>query len=115
MRVYSWSDTDLWQLHNECWLKGLDVPQSMGRWMDFQRVFGRLVGFNTPISLKKAVDYANIRFDGAAHTALGDAVATSELLRTVVLEKGFAEKCHSVRQEFSSKLQGSTIGNLIGT
>lgn len=114
VRVYSWSDTDLWQLDTECWVKELDFPRNMGRWIDFQRIYCRIVGCSKRVSLKNAVDSANISFSGSAHTALWDAMATSELLRMTVLEKDYAEKCRMLRSAFCAKPHGSTLGDLLG-
>lgn len=37
VRVYSWSKTDLWQITDECMLKGIEYPSCLYRWMDYQR------------------------------------------------------------------------------
>ncbi len=114
VRVYSWSGTDLWQLDTECWVKGLEFPCCMGRWMDFQRVFCRMIGSNRQISLKDAVSCANFQFRGEAHTALWDAMSTAELLRMTTRDKEFGESCRSLREKFTVKQSSSTIGELIG-
>lgn len=114
VRVCSWSDTDLWQLDTECWVKGLNFPVCMSRWMDFQKVFCRIVGSNRQISLKDAVSCADVRFRGAAHSALWDAMATAELLRMTATDRAFAKSCRSLREKFTLVQSGSTIGELVG-
>lgn len=60
VRIVSWSDSDLWQLKTECEEKGLcggKMPPQFNRWMDFQKIYTRLMGLstNSPLSLKNAL------------------------------------------------------------
>lgn len=116
-RVYSWSDTDLYQLEDECYLKGIPFPENMRRWMDFQAVWSRLLCTRQKLSLKNAVTSANGQFMGAlAHTALYDAMATAELLIMATAKKEeFEEKTRGIRALLAPpKKCCTTIGELYG-
>lgn len=93
IRIYSWSNTDLHQLKNECILKDIDFPNCMSRWMDFQKVYGKLIGSRKKMSLKNAVVSSNGQFYGTqAHTALYDAMATAELLILTTAKEEFEKR-----------------------
>lgn len=115
-RIYSWSNTDLFQLEDECYLKGIQFPQCMYRWMDFQRLYGYLLGYRHQLSLKDAVMSANGQFLGAAHTALYDALATAELLIITTSKEEFAKRTKGIRDLLAPpKKCSTTIGELYGT
>lgn len=115
-RIYSWSNTDLYQMEDECYLKGIPFPECMYRWMDFQKVYGRLIGYRHQLSLKNAVTSANGQFIGAqAHTALYDAMATAELLIMTTSKEEFTQRTKSIRALLSpSPKCSTTIGELYG-
>ena len=115
-RIYSWSDTDLHQFRGECALKGIPFPNSMGRWLDFQKVYGRLIGSRHQLSLKKAVLSANGQFFGTlAHTALYDAIATAELLIMTVSGSVHGQKmCEGCTVIAAPQTFTTTIGELYG-
>lgn len=116
-RVYSWSNTDLYQMEDECYLKDIPFPENMYRWMDFQKVYGRLIGYRHQLSLKNAVTSANGQFIGAqAHTALYDAMATTELLiMTTAKKEDFAARAKGIRALLAPpKKCSTTIGELYG-
>ena len=116
-RVYSWSDTDLHQLKNECRLKNIPFPQNMDRWLDFQAVWSKLLCTKQKLSLKNAVTSANGQFMGAqAHTALYDAMATAELLILATVKKTeFDKKTKGIKQLLAPpKACCTTIGELYG-
>lgn len=116
-RVYSWSDTDLYQLEDECYLKGIPFPENMRRWMDFQAVWSRLLCTRQKLSLKNAVTSANGQFMGTqAHTALYDAMATAELLIMATAKKEeFEEKTRGIRALLAPpKKCCTTIGEIYG-
>ena len=87
-RIYSWSSSDLVQLKKECEIKGVDFPDCMKRWMDFQLVFPRLLGIQDGkkrFSLKDAAARYGIIFDFRhAHRAMYDAEITTELVAAVL-------------------------------
>lgn len=115
-RIYSWSDTDLRQLEDECYLKGIHFPECMYRWMDFQKVYGYLIGYRHQMSLKNAVMSANGQFVGTqAHTALYDAMATAELLIMTTSKEEFTKRTRSIRELLAPpKKCSTTIGELYG-
>ncbi len=82
--MYSWSDSDVKQLRKECELKQyhLDEMKPLFRkWVDFQKVFGKLLGIEKKIALKYALGAINRDFDGHAHDAMDDAVNTAYILQ----------------------------------
>lgn len=83
-RIYSWSDNDLTQLKTECSYKKLPFPSNMRRWLDFQRVFPKLMNISSKsklIALSEAIKYFGIEINSKkVHNALYDAEITSELL-----------------------------------
>lgn len=83
-RIYSWSDNDLIQLRDECKFKGVTFPCNMKRWLDFQKVFPRLMNISNRgkhMALHEAIKYFDIEIDAKkVHNALYDAEITSELL-----------------------------------
>ena len=115
-RIYSWSNTDLYQMEDECFLKGIPFPECMYRWMDFQKVYGRLIGYRHQLSLKNAVTSANGQFIGAqAHTALYDAMATAELLIMTTSKEEFTKRTKNIRDLLSPPQKCcTTIGELYG-
>lgn len=87
-RIYSWSDNDLIQLKNECNFKKITFPQNMKRWLDFQKVFPRLMNISNRgkrMALSEAIKYFDIESDPKkVHNALYDAEITSKLLVPVL-------------------------------
>lgn len=83
-RIYSWSDNDLIQIKNECEFKNIMFPDNMKKWIDFQKVFPRLMNLaddRKHMPLREAIKYFDIKFDAKKiHNALYDAEITSELL-----------------------------------
>lgn len=82
--IYSWSDSDLKQLRKECELKQYHLEEMkplFKNWVDFQKVFGKLLGIEKKIALKYALGAINRDFDGHAHDAMDDAVNTAYILR----------------------------------
>lgn len=110
-RIYSWSNTDLYQLDDECYLKGIEFPANMYRWMDFQKVYGRLIGIHQNLSLKNALGSAENRFDSEnMHSALYDALQTAELLKMTVSKEVFSERTSTVRFAMKKASHSFTIG-----
>ena len=87
-RIYSWSNSDLKQLWNECSYKNIDFPLNMHRWMDFQVVFPKLMEirqYKNLMSLHEAAEWYGVSFDQrGAHRALYDAKITTELVVPVL-------------------------------
>mgnify|MGYP002625939362 CR=1 FL=1 len=114
-RLYSWSMSDWKQLSGECRLKGVELPPGLRhRWMDFQRVYTRLVGLSSqnPLSLKNAIGAAETTFDGQAHRAVQDAENSASLL-TLVETGDFAERTRILRESLHPTT-GYTISDSAG-
>lgn len=82
--IYSWSDSDVKQLRKECELKQYHMEEMkplFKKWVDFQKVFGKLLGIEKKIALKYALGAINRNFDGHAHDAMDDAVNTAYILQ----------------------------------
>ena len=81
--IYSWSDSDIWQLMNETKLKGIeDIPglsYMYNHWRDFQQEFCELLHIRKQMNLGRAVNLAGIDFSGREHDGLADARTTSLL------------------------------------
>lgn len=112
-RIYSWSDTDLRQLKNECTLKEISFPKCMNRWVDLQLIYGHMIGFPQKLSLKNAIMSIDGEFSStSAHSALYDALATSELLVLTTYKEEFSKRTQSIRELFIPKKSACTIGDL---
>lgn len=87
-RIYSWSNSDLVQLRNECSYKNIDFPFDMHRWMDFQVMFPKLMKIpqcKNQMALHEAAEWYGVSFDQrGAHRALYDAKITTELVVPVL-------------------------------
>ena len=87
-RIYSWSNSDLLQIKNECAFKHVPFPLNMNRWMDFQVVYPRLMEIRqckNLMSLHEAAEWYGVPFDQkGAHCALYDAKVTTELVVPVL-------------------------------
>ncbi|MGI5894201.1 MAG: exonuclease domain-containing protein [Candidatus Merdivicinus sp.] len=117
VRVYSWSETDRSQLFGECDLKDLYIPDPFFRWMDFQRVYTRLVGLSrrSNLSLQNAMGAVEQTFTGRQHRAVDDAEMSASLLTLVKDPVAFAERTRIIQQVLkpaSASGTGSTLGDL---
>ncbi len=83
--IYSWSDSDIWQLIRECDYKRVDYSEQIrymfNHWKDFQTEFGSMLKLERMISLKDAVTLGGLDFSGRAHDGLTDARNTADLYR----------------------------------
>lgn len=116
VRIYSWSNTDRKQVFRECTLKGIDPPKPFRRWMDFQRIYTRLLGLSrrSPLSLKNALGSTDADFEGSQHSAVADAENSASLLTLVKDKEAFAERTKVV-MEVMGKTEapaGTTLGDL---
>lgn len=116
IRIYAWSNSDWRQFSGECRLKGLEVPSCFNRWMDFQRVYTRLMGLSrrSPLSLTNALGASEGTFSGSQHSAVADAENSASLLTLVKDKEAFAERTKIVR-ELMGKGEapaGATLGDL---
>lgn len=87
-RIFSWSSSDLEQLMKECAFKEVAFPLNMGRWIDFQVLFPKLMEikqYKNLMSLHEAAEWYGVSFDPkGAHRALYDAMVTTELVIPVL-------------------------------
>lgn len=85
--IHEWSDADLEQLTKEIALKKIRIDEEdmnlLVGWSDFQKEYGEKLHLDNQVSLKNAVMYAGIDFEGREHDALDDARNTAELLKIV--------------------------------
>lgn len=111
VRIYSWSLADRWQMQDESLLKGVYFPAF--RWMDLQKVYGRMLGYHGQLSLKNAALAAS--FDGfsdkEAHSALYDARLAAQLLVLSRDRATFERKTKTVR-ELLCPTCGACLGDL---
>lgn len=116
VRIYSWSDTDKTQLVNECLLKKIMLPKQFRRWMDFQRVYSRLMGLSrrSCLSLSNALGSVEQDFSGSQHSALADAKNSASLLALVKDKESFQKRAEKVQSFLGvAKNQGTTLGDLL--
>lgn len=83
--IHEWSDADLEQITKEITLKKIRLNEEdmnlLVGWSDFQKEYGEKLHLDNQVSLKNAVMYAGIDFEGHEHDALDDARNTAELLK----------------------------------
>lgn len=97
--INSWSKTDKEQIINESLLKvyyNNRLDEMLDKWVDFQVVYGAMLGFNSQLSLKNAIQSVDYDFKGSQHSALNDAYNTAELLILTKDEKEFKKKAAPV-------------------
>lgn len=85
--IYQWSETDLDQIIAETKMKNIiftpDKQYFFSEWADFQKEFGEKLNLSNAVSLKNAVMYAGVDFEGAEHDALDDARNTATLMKII--------------------------------
>lgn len=91
--IWSWSDSDIWQILRETDLKHIeDTPETkymLNHWKDFQQEFGDMMHITKAMKLEKAVSLAGLDFAGRAHDGLTDARNTALLYRKTQDEEEF--------------------------
>lgn len=117
VRIYSWSDTDLKQMRGECNAKGIypyGLPENMKRWMDFQKVYTRIMGLSRSLSLANALNIIDNDFSGQQHSALADAENSAALLQLVKNKEVFKEKTKKIKAVLKPDAPlTSSIGDLL--
>lgn len=97
--MYSWSGSDWRQIQSECRLKGYEnarLESLYDAWVDFQMVFGRIIGVDQQISLENALNGAGISFEGRPHSALADAENTASLFALTQDGESFEESAKEI-------------------
>ena len=122
-RIYAWSDSDRNQLFHECREKGLwegKPPKAFRRWIDFQRIYTRLLGLSkrNRISLKNAIGGIEVNFAGSQHSAADDAENSAALLTLLHDKEAFAERTRITRELMNAASAppppATTLGDLFG-
>lgn len=93
--INSWSETDKEQIIKETKLKNYHnerMVEMLDKWVDFQVVYGAMLGFKNQLSLKNAIKSVDYDFKGSQHSALSDAYNTAELLILTKNEREFKKK-----------------------
>ena len=129
-RTYAWSDSDRRQLFGECAAKELWEPNSptlpkppkpFRRWMDFQRIYTRLLGLSSRnrISLKNAIGGIEVNFAGSQHSAADDAENSAVLLTLLHDTPAFEARTRITRELMNAagapKPPAATLGDLFGS
>ncbi len=115
--IYSWSDSDVKQLRKECELKKYHIEEMkplFRKWVDFQKVFGKLLGIEKKIALKYALGAINRDFNGHAHDAMDDAVNTAYILQLSKNKEEFNHIMQPIIDVFKPKEQLTfSLGSLM--
>lgn len=111
--VYAWSDSDYHQLTSEMQLKNYqkeEMLRPLSSWFDFQKEYTEKLGLEQILSLEKALNYANVNFEGRMHDALCDAKNTAELFAIVRNE----ERCNAVLRTVIEAFQPKKVSGSLG-
>lgn len=116
VRIFSWSDSDKKQLEQECKTKGLyhTMPEVFQRWLDFQRIFMRVYGFERQVSLRNAMEWIGFDFEGKQHNALYDAINSARLQALMKDPERNAQKKELFKQMNNHFRINTCIGDLFG-
>ena len=99
--IHEWSDADLEQITKEITLKKIRLNEEdmnlLVGWSDFQKEYGEKLHLDNQVSLKNAVMYAGIDFEGHEHDALDDARNTAELLKILYLIFDYPHKHYTFK------------------
>ena len=116
IRLYQWSDSDLMQITKEMNLKKVNLSEEeqnfLTVWNDFQREYGEKLMLHRQVSLKNAVMYAGLDFEGKEHDALCDARNTGILLRIIRDPELCTEMLGKVIEVMTPKGLSATLGEL---
>lgn len=117
--IYAWSESDLNQLVNEMYMKGINQTDCYDymfeHWKDFQKEFGDALGANSKISLKNAVYFSDDEFEGTQHDALNDAHNTSRLFIKFRKDEKFRDSVDKVKKVLAPRKTFTvSIGDLFG-
>lgn len=115
--IHEWSEADWDQLTKEIALKQICLKEKdkklLENWSDFQKEYGEKLHLENQVSLKNAVMYAGVEFEGHEHDALDDARNTAELLK-IVRTPSLCDKAlrHVIEALTPSPVCCSTLGDL---
>ena len=115
VQLYQWSESDMEQIHSEMKLKWItleDVYQKLlSNCLDFQKEFGDKLHLTNAVSLKNAIMYAGIDFEGTEHDALDDARNTATLLKIVRTP----DLCKTALESVIDALNPSPVSTSLGS
>lgn len=118
-RIYSWSGTDRNVLESEIILKlGEDseyYDYFCGRWIDLQKIYQRIMGFQKNMGLSNALGTLKVCFEGKEHGALADAINTAEVMKTLYDKERIDQIKHKSSVTYNGSTHstgGFTMGNL---
>ena len=114
MKIYSWSNSDINQLKNECSYKipDFDVAKLESQWIDIQKEFDDKIGVTANLALKHAIGAMDRNFKGTQHTALADAENTAAILTLMQDEEKFQQTMKPVIDMLNPKAFSESIGDL---
>lgn len=114
MTLYSWSNSDINQLHDECKFKmpKYDIRKLERQWRDLQKAFDERIGLHSSLALKHAIGAMNRDFEGTQHTALADAANTAAILALLQDDEEFFRVMRPVIELLRPKQLSQSIGDL---
>ena len=114
MTLYSWSNSDIKQLKDECTLKmpAYDISRLERQWQDLQKAFDDRIGLHSSLALKHAIGAMNRDFEGTQHTALADAANTAAILTLLQDDEEFFRVMQPVIDLLKPKELSQSIGDL---
>lgn len=116
IQIYQWSDSDLLQIRKEMSLKDVEISardaRLLGEWNDFQKEYGDKLMLHRQVSLKNAIMYAGLDFEGREHDALCDARNTGTLLRIIRDPELCRDVLDKVIEIMTPKTLSATLGDL---
>ena len=116
IQLYQWSDSDLLQITKELTLKEVALSESeqvlLMDWNDFQKEYGNKLMLHRQVSLKNAIMYAGLDFQGKEHDALCDARNTGTLLRIIRDPELCKDALDKVIEIMTPKTLSATLGDL---
>lgn len=87
-RMVSWSRSDQIQLNAECACKEIRLPEQMGKWLDLQAIYPKVMGIASPgrqMSLRDAAAWYGTCVDPSrAHRALYDAEIAAMMMSQLI-------------------------------
>lgn len=117
IQLYQWSESDLAQILKEIEMKRIVLNKKeqmiLEGWSDFQREYGEKLNLENSVSLRNAVMYAGIEFEGKEHDALHDARNTATLLKIVRNPELCKKALESVIEALTPTTVSSSLGSLI--
>ena len=114
MTLYSWSNSDINQLKDECAFKmpNYDIARLERQWQDLQKAFDDRIGLHSSLALKHAIGAMNRDFEGMQHSALADAANTAAILSLLQDDEEFFRVMQPVIDLLRPKQLSQSIGDL---